>query len=155
MFMQQLMKASYDLLICRMTILYLYSVMIVMLTLGLLICAQAKEKSFFNVLMSMIGFWLKTDKLFMYMCCCLLFLCYKGIEHKLHFTHCNCEPLAVTLTRAQLWPATPNNPYYAFSFSLLDWAEALMLECQVALKDFCKTIKFRCPFHSLKVCTCS
>ena len=68
MFMQQLMKASYDLLICRMTILYLYSVMIVMLTLGLLISAQAQEKSFFNVLMNMVCFWLKTDILFMYMC---------------------------------------------------------------------------------------
>ena len=77
---------------------------------------QAKEKSFFNVLMSMVCFCLKTDKLFMCMCFCLLFLCYKGIEHKLHFAHCNCEPLAVTLTRAQLWPATPNNLCYACIF---------------------------------------
>lgn len=83
--------------------------------------------------------------------CILLLLCWIGIEHKLHFTRCKCEPLAVTITRAQLWPATPTNPSYAFTFSLLDWAEALMLESQVALKDFCNTLKFKCPFHSLKV----
>lgn len=64
---------------------------------------------------------------------------------------CGCEPLPVTLTRAQLWPATPHNPHFAFTFSLLDWAEALMLECQVALKDFCNSLKFRCPFNVLKV----
>ena len=73
--------------------------------------------------------------------CLLYLLCCIGIEHKLHFTCCNCEPLAITLTRAQLWPATPNNPCYAFSFSLLDRAKALMLEYQVALKDFLQHIQ--------------
>ena len=71
--------------------------------------------------------------------------------HKLHFTCCNCEPLAITLARAQLWPASPHNPRYAFSFAVLDWAESLMVECQVALKDFCNALKLLCPFHLLKV----
>lgn len=74
------------------------------------------------------------------------------MEHKILFVHCNCEPLAVTLSRAELWPATPTNPRYAFSFALLEWAEALLLEAQVALKDFCNSLKFRCLFHLIKVC---
>lgn len=69
-----------------------------------------------------------------------------GIEHKLSFVSCNCEPVSVTLARAQLWPATPHNPRYAFTFNLLNWMEVLMLECQVSIKDFCHTLKFRCPF---------
>lgn len=67
------------------------------------------------------------------------------------FMSCGCEPLAVTMARAELWPATPTNPRYAFVFPLLDWAEALLLESQVSLKDFCNTLKYRCPFHLLKV----
>lgn len=74
-----------------------------------------------------------------------------GMEHKILFATCSCEPLPITLARAELWPATPHNPHFAFTFSLLDWAEALMLECQVALKDFCSSLKFRCPFNVLKV----
>ena len=79
------------------------------------------------------------------------FLPNAGIEHKVWYTCCDCEPIAVTLTRASLWPSTPHNPRYAFTFTLLDWAEALMLECQVALKDFCSALKFRCPFDTSKV----
>ena len=78
-------------------------------------------------------------------------LCNTGIEHKVWYTFCDCEPIAVTLTRASLWPSTPHNPRYAFTFALLDWAEALMLECQVALKDFCGTLKFKCPLDTSKV----
>ena len=43
---------------------------------------------------------------------------------------------------ARLWPATAQRPHLAFTFELLDWAEALLLECQVALKDLCKV---KCP----------
>ena len=68
-----------------------------------------------------------------------------GMEHRIHFTHCSCEALSVTLARAELWPATPRNPRCCFTFGLLDWAEALMLESQVSLKDFCNTLAFRCP----------
>ena len=75
------------------------------------------------------------------------------MEHKIFFTACGCEPLAVTLATAELWPATPHNPKFAFTFALLDWAEALMLECQVALKDFYNCLKFKSPFQTLKVAT--
>ena len=80
-----------------------------------------------------------------------IYLVNVGVEHTLLFTCCDCECVANTLIRANLWPATPHYPRYAFSFALLDWAESLLLECQVALKDFYNALKFRCPFHISKV----
>ena len=74
-----------------------------------------------------------------------------GMEHSILFIYCTCEPLAITLARAELWPASPTNPQYSFSFSLLDWAEALLLEAQVSLKDFCSSLKFRCRIQGNKV----
>ena len=74
-----------------------------------------------------------------------------GVEIKIRVVSCECEPLALTLARAQLWPASPTYPRYAFSFSLLDWAESLLREFQVALKDFCHTLYFRCPFKILSM----
>lgn len=65
----------------------------------------------------------------------------------MHFTYCLCEALVKTMCRAKLWPATPTNPQYAFSFAL-DWVEALLLECQVSVKDFCNALTFRAPFHT-------
>ena len=77
-----------------------------------------------------------------------------GVEHSIHFICCSCEPLAVTLVRAKLWPATPHYPKYAYSFKLLDLAESLLLECQVALKDFCQALYFLCPYSIKKVKAC-
>ena len=37
------------------------------------------------------------------------------------------------------------------SLCLFDWAEALMLECQVALRDFSNALKLRNPFVMFKV----
>lgn len=71
--------------------------------------------------------------------------------HKVILLTCNCEPLAVSLVRASLWPATPTNPKVGFTFNLLEWAEALMVECQVALRDFCTSLQYRCPVGSFKV----
>jgi len=65
--------------------------------------------------------------------------------------YCQCEPLVATMVRAQLWPATAQRPHLAFTFELLDWAEALLLECQVALKDLCKALCFKCPHLVTKV----
>lgn len=72
----------------------------------------------------------------------LMYMCFIGSTHKFRFVSCDCEPLAVILSRTKLWPASPTNPRFAFSFALLDWAEALLLECQVALKDFSSALKF-------------
>ena len=78
-----------------------------------------------------------------------------GAEHNVTFCSCQCEPTAVTLVRARLTPASPRLPKLAFTFDLLDWAEALLLECQVALSDFCKAPKsphlVNKVWHSVKV----
>ena len=55
------------------------------------------------------------------------------------------------MVRAQLWPAAPKRPQIAFTFELMDWVEALLLECQVSLKDFCKALCFKCPHLVNKV----
>ena len=77
---------------------------------------------------------------------------YVGEEHNVTFLYCSCEPLIVTMARARVWPSAPKRPQLGFTFELLDWAEALLLECQVALKDFCSAIYFKCPHVVKKVC---
>ena len=75
------------------------------------------------------------------------------MEHPLLIVCCDFEPLPLTLVRARLWPARSYYPRYVFSFNLLDWAELLLLECQVALKDFCQALYFRCPYSIVKIMT--
>ena len=82
---------------------------------------------------------------------CVLQFLLVGMEHSCSVLCCDCEPLSLTLVRARLWPATPQFPKYAFSFDLLDWAEALLLECHVSLKDFCEALYYRCPYEVLEV----
>ena len=67
---------------------------------------------------------------------------------------CQCEPLAVSLVRARLWPATAQNRHLAFTFDLLDWAEALMHECQVALKNLWGALQYKFPYILIKVGCC-
>ena len=64
------------------------------------------------------------------------FCCHAGIPKKLQFDFCSCEEDALQLMKFGYWPATPSRPTTAFSFSLMDWLEALMLECQVSVHDF-------------------
>ena len=65
---------------------------------------------------------------------------------------CNaCEPLVFTMARARLWPSSPWRPQYVFSFELLDWAEALLLEAQVSINDFCKAVHFKCCHNVTKL----
>lgn len=92
-----------------------------------------------------------------WVCLCIVeFLtCIIGYEHNLKLLHCNCESICETMCRARIWPSTPTNPGIGFSFELLDWAEALLLECQVALQDFCSAVKFKCQrTTSLKDVSC-
>ena len=81
----------------------------------------------------------------------LLLLCV-GHEHNILLVCCQCEPVVVTMVRARLWPATPQRPHLAFTFELLDWTEALLLECQVSVMDFCKALCFKCPHLVFKAC---
>ena len=85
----------------------------------------------------------------------LILFIFAGTEHKIEFAYCQCEPLVVTLVHARLWPASPQRPQIAFTFDMLDWAEALLLECQVAMKDLCKALRFRSPHLVIKVCVVS
>ena len=86
--------------------------------------------------------------------CFLIYVQHTGGEHNITFMYCQCEPLVATMVRARLWPATAQRPHLAFTFELLDWAEALVLECQVALKDLCKALCFKCPHLVTKVYGC-
>ena len=79
----------------------------------------------------------------MYMCL--------GEEHNIKFTICACEPIVLTMMRAHLWPSSPQRPHFGFSFEILDWAEALLLEAQISLNDFCKALYFKCHHIMTKV----
>ena len=35
----------------------------------------------------------------------------------------------------------------------MDWAEIMLLECQVALKDICMALSYKCPYQFKKVNT--
>ena len=48
----------------------------------------------------------------------------------------------MTLVELGYWPATPSHPNLAFSFLFLDWMEALLLESQVVVQDYCSAVEF-------------
>ena len=54
---------------------------------------------------------------------------------------CSCEADALTLMRLRYWPGMPKRPQVAFSFALMDWMEALLLEFQVAVQDFATAVE--------------
>ncbi len=59
------------------------------------------------------------------------------------------------MVRARLWPSSPKRPQFAFSFEFFNWAEALLLEAQVSLNDFCKAIDFKCKHPLTKASICN
>ena len=74
-----------------------------------------------------------------------------GCYHSISVSFCSCETEAETLMRVHLFPATPKQSQLAFSFELLDWLEALMLECQVSTKDFVAAIDVLTVVQLMKV----
>ena len=62
-----------------------------------------------------------------------------GVPRTLSVMFCPCESDVVKLIKLNYWQEL--RPI-AFSFSLLDWLEALLLECQVALHDATEAIAF-------------
>ena len=58
-----------------------------------------------------------------------------GVPRTHSVMFCPCESDVVKLIKLNYWPATPTRLSIAFSFSLSDWLEALLLGCQVALHD--------------------
>ena len=65
-----------------------------------------------------------------------------GIPRKINFPFCTCESDCVKLIRLHYWPATSSKPQIAFTFHFLDWLEALLLECQVAVQDMTQAISY-------------
>ncbi|XP_014671057.1 PREDICTED: uncharacterized protein LOC106811852 isoform X2 [Priapulus caudatus] len=72
-----------------------------------------------------------------------------GVQHQVQVSVCSCEPVAVTLIRYHLWPATPKNPQVAFTFNLMENLRLLVLECQVSVRSFCMAMKIRNKAHPL------
>ena len=70
-----------------------------------------------------------------------------GIRHQVGVVACKCEAFSVTLSRLRLWPTSSKQPSYALAFELLDWMEAMLLECQVSLNDFCKALNNKLPSY--------
>ena len=60
---------------------------------------------------------------------------------------CACEDKTVTLLLMELWTATPQQPSLSFQFELLDSYESLLLECQVALRDFVTSLEVNLPWY--------
>ena len=56
---------------------------------------------------------------------------------------CGCEPVAVTLIRFDLWPASPKDTREAIHMDLMQSLRSLLLEGQVAIKNFCESLKWR------------
>ncbi len=75
-----------------------------------------------------------------------------GSFHSTILTFCGCETEVQTLLRNNLFPATPKQPQLAFTFQLLDWLEAVMLECHVAVQDFVSAVNSFSANKLLRVC---
>lgn len=75
-----------------------------------------------------------------------------GVQHNVMFMFCHCFGEVDTLLHFELFPATPKRPTVAFSFQLLDYLEALLLECQVAVSDFIGALQILSSSPFVKVC---
>lgn len=75
-----------------------------------------------------------------------------GCYHSVCVTFCGCESEVETLMRSRLFAATPKQPKLAFTFDLLDWFEALILECQVPAQDFVAAIGVLTDSQLMRVC---
>ena len=64
---------------------------------------------------------------------------------------CQCFDEIDTLIQFELFPATLKRPTVTFSFQLLDYLEALLLECQVAVSDFTAALKIMSASPFMKV----
>ena len=63
------------------------------------------------------------------------------IPRSMNIEFCKCQLDAHQLMELGYWPATLSRPVVAFSMSLMDWMEATLLECQVAVQDFTSALK--------------
>ena len=95
-----------------------------------------------KVIQGFVGLTDMSNKCIFFLCLCAMCMYAIGVPRTLSVMFCPCESDVVKLIKLNYWPATPTRPSIAFSFSLLDWLEALLLECQVALHDATEAIAF-------------
>ena len=83
-----------------------------------------------------------------------LFILAIGLQHSILIGFCKCYSEVETLVCLKLFPATPQRPTMAFCFELLDLLEVLLLECQVAVKDFTAAVTYlgSSPFVQVYAC---
>ena len=74
-----------------------------------------------------------------------------GAQRTIRFQFCDCNEEVVTLIKLGFLAATPKRPHVALQFQLLDLLEALLFECQIAVKDFVSALVCisRCPLQVL------
>lgn len=96
-------------------------------------------------------FILKVHTLYVCMHACNLM--HIGAPCSLNIQFCKCQPDALRLIELGYWPATPSHPGLAFTQSFMDWMEALLLECQVAVQDFTSAIEMLVKEKFAKVST--
>ena len=65
---------------------------------------------------------------------------------------CTCYSVAESFLWQGLWPATPVEPTLAFTTALMEFALALMMECQVSIFDLVKALNFAVN-PLIKVCS--
>lgn len=76
-----------------------------------------------------------------------------GVQREVVFSFCYTEP--EVLAQHGYFAATPKQPRLAFQFQVLDLLEALLLECQVALKDFTAALACLTRSPLLQVILCA
>ena len=76
---------------------------------------------------------------------------YVGIPYHLNVQFCKCVPDALRLINLGYWPATPTRPVLAFTFSFMEWLEALLLECQISVQDFSNAVEMMIKEKIMKV----
>ncbi len=77
---------------------------------------------------------------------------YIGVPRQLNISFCKCKNDSLRIMELGYWPASPSRPVLAFSFSFLDWLEALLLECQIAVNDYCDAVEFLLKDKMKSVC---
>ena len=62
-------------------------------------------------------------------------------HHAIDIAFCDCESIAVTLVRYQLWPASSCEPRLAFHMELMELLRSLMMKNQVSITGFYRALQ--------------
>ena len=65
-----------------------------------------------------------------------------GVQRDICFESCACIDEPQALIQAGFFPDSPKRPQLAFDMNLFDLLQALLLECQVAVKDFVSALMY-------------